>query len=88
MVYKFFDKETHSFAKKSALGGSVRILSNKELVKELHKPIIKKIEKRKVHSPFIDNTLGADLAGMQLLIKSNKGTFFLLYVIDAFSKYT
>ena len=31
---------------------------NKELAEELHKPIIKKFEKGKVHSSFIDNILG------------------------------
>ena len=31
---------------------SGEIISNKELVAELHKPIIRKFEKRKVHSPL------------------------------------
>ena len=50
MVYK-------PFAKK-ALGRTVRneIISNKELAEELHKPIIRRFNKRKVKSPFIDNT--------------------------------
>ena len=39
--------------------------SNKKLAQELHKPIIKKFEERKVHSPFIYNIWGADLTGMQ-----------------------
>ena len=43
------------------------IISNKELVEELHKPIIRKFEKRKVLSPFIDNILGADLTDTQLI---------------------
>ena len=30
-------------------------MSNEELSKELHKPIIGKFEKRKVHSSFIDS---------------------------------
>ena len=30
-------------------------ISNRELAKELYKPIIRKFKKRKVHSPFIDN---------------------------------
>ena len=42
-------------------------ISNKDLAEELHKPIIRKFEKRKVHSPFIDNTQGADLADRQLI---------------------
>ena len=37
----------------------------------------------------MDNIWGADLADMQLITKFNKGIcFFLLCVIDSFSKYT
>ena len=60
----------------------------KKLTEELHKPIIKNIKKRKVHSPFKDNIWGADLADMQLISNFTKGICFLLYVIDIFSKYT
>ena len=63
------------------------LISNKELEEELHKPIIRKFNKRKVHSPFIDNTWGADLADLQLISKANKGFKFLLCVIDIYSKY-
>ena len=62
-------------------------MSNKELAEELQKPIIRRFEKRKVQSSFIDNTWGADLADMQLLSKFNKGFRFLLCVIDIYSKY-
>ena len=50
------------FDKKTA-GGAVKndIMQNKELAEELHKPIIRKLEKQKVHSSFIDNIWGADL---------------------------
>ena len=77
MVYKFFDKKTI---------GSV-IDENIKLVNELHKPIIRKFNKRKVYSSLKDNILGADLADMQLLSKFNKGIKYLLCVIDLFSKY-
>ena len=30
-------------------------ISNKELAEQLHKAAIKKVKRRKVHSPFIDN---------------------------------
>ena len=43
-----------------------------ENLKELHEPIIKKFEKKKVYSPFIDNISSADLADMQLTSKFNK----------------
>ena len=59
---------------------------NQQLAEELHKPIIRKFEKRKVYATFKDNIWGADLADMQLLSKYNKGIRFLLCVIDIFSK--
>ena len=62
-------------------------MSNKELPKELQKPIIRKFEKRKVHSPFIDNIWAAHLAEMQLISIFNKGFRFLLCVNDINSKY-
>ena len=60
---------------------------NIKLVNELHKPIIRKFNKRKVYSSFRDNIWGADLGDMQLLTKFNKGIKYLLCVIDLFSKY-
>ena len=62
-------------------------LATQELAEELHKPIITKFNKRKVHSPFIDNVWGVDLADMQLVSKFNKEFRFLLCVIDICSKY-
>ena len=52
MVYKFFDKETS--------GGGIKNenMSDQQLAEELHKPIIRKFKKRKVHSPFINNLFG------------------------------
>ena len=85
MVYKFFDK-------KSAGSGAKHVKNtklapqNQKLAEELHKPIIKKFEKRKVHAAFKDNIWGAELADMQLLSRYNKGIRFLLCVIDIFSK--
>ena len=80
MVYKFFD------SKVSGSGTKLR-LENEQLANELHEPIIRKFEKRKVYSTFKDNIWGVDLADMQLLSKYNKGIRFLLCVIDIFSKY-
>ena len=51
---------------------------NEQLAKELQKPIIRKLKKRTVYSGFKDNIWGADLAGMQLISKFNKGFRFLL----------
>ena len=63
------------------------IISDKELAEELDKPIIRKLEKRNVHSPFIHNIFGAYLADMQLMNNLNKGFRFLLCVIDTYSKH-
>ena len=80
MVYKFFDSKVS--------GSSAKLMpENKQLANELHQPIIRKFEKRKVYSTFKDNIWGVDLADMQLLSKYNKGIRFLLCVIDIFSKY-
>ena len=62
-------------------------MSNKELAEELHKLIIRTFKKRKLHSPFIDDDWGADLADMQVISKFNKRFRFLLCVIDIYSKY-
>ena len=57
------------------------------LADELHKPVIKKCNKRKVYSQFKDNIWGLDLADMQSLSKKNKGIKYLLCAIDLYSKY-
>ena len=80
MVYKFFYKKSQE----SGLGSNKE---NMQLADELHKPIIRKFEKIKLHSSFRDNIGGVDLADMQLLGKFNKGFRFLLCTIDIFSKY-
>ena len=88
MVYKFFDKKSQGSGR--PLSSASQLASNKEniqLADELHKPIIRKFKKRKVHSSFRDNIWGVDLADMQLLSKFNKGFRFSLCVIDSFSKY-
>ena len=78
MVYELFDSKVASYADKYASRGAAKseILQNKELAKELHKPYIRKFEKRKVHSSFIDNIWSAALADMQLLINSIKDLHF------------
>ena len=81
IVYKFFDKKT------SGCGIKNKNISDKELAKELHKPIISKFNKKKVQSPFTDNIWVTELADMQLLSKFNKRFNFLLGVIDIYSKY-
>ena len=84
MVYKCFDSKVSSPGKKTFGSGANE---NIKLANELHEPIIRKFNKRKVYSSFKDNIWGADLAEMQLLSKSNKGIKYLLCVIDLFYKY-
>ena len=49
MVYKCFDKKT------SGSGTKNENILKKQLAEELHKSIIRKFKKSKVHSPFIEN---------------------------------
>ena len=85
MVYKFFDKKS--------MGSGFKKLKNTTksnfsiLADELHKPIIKKFDKRKVYSQFKDNMWGVDLADMQSLSRKNKGIKYLLCAIYLYSKY-
>ena len=60
---------------------------NEKLAEEIHKPIIRKFEKRAVYSRFRDNIWGVDLADMELINKFSKRFRFFLCVIDIFSKY-
>ena len=62
-------------------------MSNQELALKLHKPIIRKFEKRKVESSYIDNIWGAGLAAIQLISEFSKGICFLLCIIDIISKH-
>ena len=45
---------------------------NEQLAEELHKPVIKKFERRKVYASFKDNIWAADLAEMDSLSSKNK----------------
>ena len=67
MVYQFFDKKS--------VGNGINTIKSSSSISadELHKPIIKKFEKRKVYSQFKDNIWEVDLADMQSLGRKNKG---------------
>ena len=56
MAYKCFDENFSDTNKGTQIN-----YKQKELSKELQKVIIKKFEKRKVQSCFLDNIWGADL---------------------------
>ena len=67
MVYKFFDSKVASPDKKSVGSDAKRVNikitpQNEQLAEELHKPIIRKFQKRKVYSTFKHNIWGVDLA--------------------------
>ena len=81
MVYNFFDKKT------AGSGIKNEIKENQQLANELHKPVIRKFNKRKVYSAYKDYIWDADLADMQLICKFNKEFRFPLCVIDIFSKF-
>ena len=80
MVYKLFDK------KSVGSGNKNEITQNQQLAEELRKQIIRNFFK-KVYSSFEDNIWGADLVDIQLISKFNKVVWFLLCVIDTYSKY-
>ena len=85
MVYKFFDKKsTRSGFKKLK---DTKKSSSSVLADEVHKPITRKFDTRKVYSQFKDNIWVVDLADMQSLSRKNKGIKYLLCAIDLFSKY-
>ena len=94
MVYAFFDSKVAPLDKKTMSGkGNAKHSSlertnevDKILAEELHKPVIKKFNKRKVYSQFKDKLWEVDLSDMQPLSKKNKGIKYLLCVIDLFSK--
>ena len=81
MVYKFFDKKSTG----SGITRNTTKSSSSILADELHKPIIRKFNKRKVYSQFKDNIWGVDLADMQSLSRKNKSIKYLLCAIDLYS---
>ena len=88
MVYKFFDKKSTAVSSSLERMGSCIARDNSSiLANELHKPIIKNFDKRKVYFQFKDNEWGIDLADMQSLSRKNKGIKYLLCAIDLYSKY-
>ena len=70
-----------NFLIKRTSGRTVKneIISKKEIVEELQKPIIRTFTKRKVHLFFIDSIWCADL---QLISEFNRGCSYLLCDID------
>ena len=85
MVYKFFNKKSKGSGVNTHVNKSA--FNNEQLVKELHKLIIKTFKKRTIYSRSKDYIWGAELADMQLISKFNNGFRFLSCAIDIFNKY-
>ena len=66
MVYKFFETKT-----------GLVIGVNEQLAEELHKPVIKKFERRKIYARFKDNIWASDLAEIGSLSSKNKNVKYL-----------
>ena len=71
MVYEFFDKMSKGSCIVASLANKSSNKPNYQLTNKLHKPIIRKFNKRRVYSSFRDNIWVADLADMQWLSKYN-----------------
>ena len=50
---------------------------NEQLAEELHNPVIKKFERKRVYATFKDNIWSADLAEMESLFSKNKNVWYL-----------
>lgn len=57
------------------------------IAKELHKPIIKKFERRRILPRAIDEIWTADLMILSKYSRTNNGNKYILNVIDTFSKF-
>ena len=58
-----------------------------KLAKELHKPVVRKFERRKVKVYDVNEIWAADLVDMKLYENENDGYKYSLNVIDCFSKF-
>ena len=76
MVYKYFDKETSGGSAKTKL----YLIKNQ--VRNYKIQLLENL--KKVHSPFIGNIWGKDLADMQFISKLDKGFRFLLCIIGVY----
>ena len=68
IVFNYFDKKSSGVYTSSVVINS-GIMSNQQLAKGLHKPVIRTFRKGKVCLYFKDNILGADFLDKQLISK-------------------
>ena len=78
MVYNFFDKNTFDSRIKN------EDIPNKKLAEKLHKPIIRKFNKKRYTYLLQIIFESEDLSDMQLRSRFNKGSRFLLCLIDIY----
>ena len=74
MVYEIFDK------KSSGSDAKTKIIASQQLAKELHKPIVRKCEKRKVYSFFKGNIWGADICNCFVNLKKDFNFCYVLLI--------
>jgi transposase InsO family protein len=72
---------------KFGFGSNVAKQWNEELANELHAPVKRKFQRRRVISYGVDDVWSCDLVEMQEWCKDNKGYRYMLNVVDVFSKY-
>ena len=82
MVYNFFHKKSSGSGIKNENTSNQRLLdlATRELAED--KPIIRKFKKRKLHSPFIQNILDADLTNSYVINKESQqsnSSFIICY---------
>ena len=65
----------------------VKLCQSKNFLKNYTNQILENTKSQKVHSSFIENVSGGDLADMQLEGKFNEGIRFLLCAIDILSNF-
>ena len=65
------------------MGASV----SEELDQELHKTVVQKFKRRKVHARFKENIWAAGFIGMGSLFLNNRGAKDFLWVIHVLTKY-
>ena len=78
-----------AFDKKIELGAiatsKAEVNVNEQLIDKLHKPITKKLRRRKIYAEFRDSIWAGD--EMESLSSKNENVKYLLCVIDFFTKY-
>ena len=79
MRYKFFNSKVAPRNKTISGKGTREV--NKIVSEELHKPVIRKLNKRKVYSQVKDNIWGVDLADTRLLSKKKIKILNIFYVL-------